>query len=364
MVHLVSSDLDGAVAYIFRLDPDGHAVFTYVSDTCAEVYGFTAEEAEADVRLMHDAIHPEDQDSFQRAGQASVERLTEVIWKGRILRTDGRERPVTITSRPKRLHDGVIEWHGVVVDRHPSTDPAPAHSEPAEDLGSVDVLGMLGHDIGAPLAVIGSYAAWGQEVLDHAAADRGSDKADVILKRCLQVIQRQSQRLDLLRNDLIAMAAMDARRITPRPEPVHLLPRLAAAAELRTRAVRVEIDCPEDLVCLVQPGHLDQILANLVSNAERYANRRLRLRGAAFDGSRLRITVEDDGPGVPPEAVERLFARFAHEGTNRPAKAGSGLGLFIVRALAQLNGGTVVYEPDTEWTRFTVSLPRPPEPLA
>lgn len=359
LADLVRTNLDTAVAYIFRLRADGTAYFSYVSQSCERLYGFTAEEAEADVRLMHDAIHPEDRNSFGRAGQHSAEQLEEVMWEGRILRIDGRERPVTIASVPKRLLDGTVEWRGVVRDRRPVVVGGVAPAEEVEGLNPQDWLGMLGHDIGTPLAVISGYAAWGLEVLEDDAHDRSNEKVDLVLRRCFQVITRQAQRLDRLRNDLLAMAAVEAHAVHADPDLVLVLPHLQAAAELRTRDVSVEIDCASDLMCWVQPGHLDQMLANLVSNAERFATGRVRLRATTYDGDRVRIMVEDDGPGVPTEALSRLFARFAHEGLTRPAKSGAGLGLYIVRALAQANGGTVLYEPEREWTRFTLSLRRP-----
>ncbi len=351
-----------ATVYVFRIEADGTASFPYVSQACAELYGFTQQEAMARVDLMHDAVHTADRRRFDRAGQQSLRTLEPVRWEGRIVRPDGGERAVLITSRPTRGSDGSTEWLGVVTER-------PAAGADLDDDASGaqgDVLAMLAHDLANPLTAIVASAEWALEDLARADLDVAATAARSAMERRLQSIVRQARRISDLRDDVLAVVASDADVLQPEGVTVDVLPYLRAAADLDGLSVNLFVDCPTDVYCVVQPSHLSQMLTNLVSNAVRYARREVTL-SATQAGPRILITVRDDGPGVPPGVAPRLFRRFSHAGVPaRPAGAGSGLGLYIVRTLAAANGGTVVYTPSESGARFTLALPaaNPPTSLA
>lgn len=105
-----------------------------------------------------------------------------------------------------------------------------------------------------------------------------------------------------------------------------------------------------------------QVLRNLLSNAVKYGGSQIRLSGRV-DGAFYRWTIADDGPGVPQELESRLFQRFVHQLTFQQAVAGGvGLGLSIVKSLAEGMGGHVRYRRVDGESRFEVSLPLAPVP--
>lgn len=354
---LRTAHLPGAV-YVFAVDPAGVPDFLFVSDTCADIYGFTAAEAMADAQLMHDAVHPQDRADFDRASEESLRTLGLLHWEGRVVGADGVPRRVLITSQPRQQVDGSILWHGVVVDRSGVRDElAERHEVLAErDELRADLLGMLGHDLAAPLSAILGHAEQGLDVLDAPQADGGADA--LLLRRCLHAVMRNARRLDALQQDLLATAADGAGRMRATPRAVPLRPGLLGAASGVGREGRdVSVECPVDLVCRVQPSHLDQIVSNLVSNADKYARARITLsaRGRA---DQVVLEVTDDGPGVPPDFVDQLFHRYRRASNADDHAAGTGLGLFIVRTLAELNHGSASYQPGPGGgARFTVTLP-------
>jgi signal transduction histidine kinase len=79
---------------------------------------------------------------------------------------------------------------------------------------------------------------------------------------------------------------------------------------------------------------------------------------ARQNGSHLRLSVEDNGPGIDPEFVPSLFDRFQRSDDARQSGTGAGLGLSIAQLYARAHGGDLVYEPDAPGTRFDLVLPR------
>ncbi len=99
-----------------------------------------------------------------------------------------------------------------------------------------------------------------------------------------------------------------------------------------------------------------QVIRNLVSNARKYGGDTIKISGRR-DGSMYMWTVSDDGPGIPEELQARLFERFIHQGTTVVVPGGVGLGLSIVKALAEGMGGSVSHTREDGWTNFHVTVP-------
>ncbi|MFL6245224.1 MAG: sensor histidine kinase, partial [Thermoanaerobaculia bacterium] len=120
-----------------------------------------------------------------------------------------------------------------------------------------------------------------------------------------------------------------------------------------TPALHINVDVPPDLTVRADARRLVQVLRNLVINALAFASGSITISAAAVDGT-VEIRVADDGPGVPPEHVDRIFDRFYRADPSRSrSTGGAGLGLAIARQLVELHGGTIRYEKPA----FIVALP-------
>jgi signal transduction histidine kinase len=162
---------------------------------------------------------------------------------------------------------------------------------------------------------------------------------------------RQTGRIARLANGLLDLSRIEATgtlRLSRQSAPAGALVR-EALSYVRAAGVEVEID--DELVICVDPERFEQIVVNLVGNALRYGQPPIVVRAAA-DGPVHRVEVRDHGPGVPDDARARLFTRF---GTADPD--GTGLGLWIVRQLAEAHGGAAHYEPARPGARFVVTFP-------
>jgi signal transduction histidine kinase len=113
-----------------------------------------------------------------------------------------------------------------------------------------------------------------------------------------------------------------------------------ATTGLSAPGLAITIDVPSDLVIRADARRLVQVVRNLVVNALAFASSSI-----AISARDCEIRVADDGPGVPPEHVGRIFDRFYRADPSRSrSTGGAGLGLAIARQLVELHGGTIRYE--------------------
>jgi signal transduction histidine kinase len=220
--------------------------------------------------------------------------------------------------------------------------------EAANQLKS-DLIGMLGHEINNPLAMILGYV------------DLALTEEDVPppVEELLGNIHRGARRLDAIVHEVLALVSIDAGRLTALPRPIRVADHIDAALAA-TGTNGVPVTCPPDLVAAMQPGHFDHILTNLISNAAKYAGGATAIVAAPTREASVTVEVRDEGPGVPPDFRGHLFDRFARAARTAGTVSGTGLGLYIVRELARANGGDVDYRPaPARGSIFVLTLPRP-----
>jgi signal transduction histidine kinase len=219
---------------------------------------------------------------------------------------------------------------------------------------TTDLMGMLGHEIGNPLTSVMGYTEVGLEALD------AGDTA--FAREALGIVERAATQVQGVLNDVLALVASDRRALVAMPEVFPLASRLHAAAAHQPPQARPAVDCPDGLTAYAQPSHVDQMVANLLSNARKYAGGATRIAATRLDDHTVEITVEDEGPGISEDFRGALFERFSREAASARGIRGTGLGLFITRELARANGGTVeLRETGPSGSVFAIQLPTGPQ---
>jgi two-component system phosphate regulon sensor histidine kinase PhoR len=217
----------------------------------------------------------------------------------------------------------------------------------------------VSHELRTPLSLIKGYV---ETLLD------GARNNPEVAERFLKIIERNAERLDLLIQDLLTISALESGRIKLNLQPVDLHA-LAdkVLADLHSKADDRETTLINTLPALTatgDPNRLDQVFANLVDNAIKYgrAQGRVTIGGQTTDDRKLEIFVQDDGPGIPPEALGRVFERFYRADKARSRdQGGTGLGLSIVKHIVQSHGGEVWVESEPgKGATFFFTLPAPP----
>lgn len=226
----------------------------------------------------------------------------------------------------------------------PVMAPAPGPAQDPEVERLREAIRSTAHELRNPVA-----ALLGAAQTLSTKADRLPPQARADL---LVAVDRQARVLDRLTADLLAATQSDLGVLEVRPEPVVLLPVLAAAASTSSY---VSVDCPPDLVVQADPVRLDQMVGNLLANAQKYGAPPIWVTASA-QGDLVSLEVSDRGPGVPVDFQPRLFEQFSRLPGARVA--GMGIGLYLVRALAERHGGTSWFRPHPKGgSVFGFSLP-------
>ncbi|HVG53866.1 MAG TPA: ATP-binding protein [Vicinamibacterales bacterium] len=216
-----------------------------------------------------------------------------------------------------------------------------------------DFVANVSHELRTPLTAIRGYL--------EALRDDPSDTENT--ERFIDIIWRQTTRMERLVSDLLRLARLDARQEVLERVPCDVRQLFQAvvadlAPSVEAKGQRIVVDVPGECRVPADPAKLHDVIRNLVENAVNYSPdvTEIRLRAHRTDGS-CAIEVIDSGPGLPAGDLTRVFERFYRVDKSR-SRPGTGLGLAIVKHLVELHGGTVLAANRPEGGAvFTVTLP-------
>ncbi len=221
-----------------------------------------------------------------------------------------------------------------------------------------DFVANVSHELRTPLAVIKGYI---ETLVDGHHEIPAEDR-----ERFLKTVQRHTERLNSLLEDLLTLSRLESSSPGLRREPTNLAGLIGSVMEdYRARPaaeghrLNVTVD-PGVGEVPIDPLKVTQVLENLLDNALKYSPRGSRLEiSAQRRSTEVEICVRDNGPGIPAEDLPHIFERFyrVDKGRSRE-KGGTGLGLSIVKHMVQLHGGRVWVESTPgQGSAFYFSLP-------
>ena len=316
----------------------------YLNPQAAALLGVRPEDAVG--RFCGDVLNPqgpggvrpcEDRCPILHARFRGSARATEDL-----LLRDGRRKSVVITSAPPEAvrardaapADGAVDGeHQFQVMRDETEVEATRRLRDT-------VLANITHEFRTPLsAQLASI-----ELLRDRLPDLKTDEArDLVLS-----LERGTLRLTQLIDNLLESVRIDAGHDSIRRQPVALEEVVDEAVDLaspllalREQTLNVDLPYPLPAVSGDAP-RLVQVFVNLLANANKFAPAGSAIGiGGEARGREIALWVEDEGPGLPPEAGDRLFERFMRAAGEEPRESGMGLGLFIVKSIVERHGGRV-----------------------
>jgi signal transduction histidine kinase len=184
--------------------------------------------------------------------------------------------------------------------------------------------------------------------------------------RRLALVQEEARRLGRLIDNVLTFSRHEQGKLRAEPRacvPASVIRSVVEqfAPSFQRRALEIGYGGDLSAACLLDADALSQILANLLSNVEKYVpGGVVRIDGALADGE-LKVIVADQGPGIPAEAAERIFFPFERLGSRvNEGATGTGLGLAIARDLAIAMGGSLRLVPSSRGASFELCVPAPP----
>jgi two-component system sensor histidine kinase KdpD len=218
------------------------------------------------------------------------------------------------------------------------------------------LLASLSHDLRTPLAAITGAVTTLRKFGDGMAAEQRAD--------LLASIEEESARLTRFIANLLDMSRIEAGALRPKQDLVDVVEVIRAAIERAGKTFPgqpVMTSLARDLPYVrCDANLLEQVLFNLLDNAQKYGGGGRVIVHARPDGANVVVSVTDEGPGIKPADLERVFEKFYRGGKADGRRAGTGLGLSISRGLVEAMGGKIWAESPAvrrRGARIVISMP-------
>ncbi len=321
--------------------PEGNALKA-VNHAFARLHGYSVEELR-DVALdalVAPAARAELAEHLRRADGDGHK-----VYELPHLRKDGTEFPVLTDVTSFRDEAGRVLYRAAnfqdITERKALEEALRRRAELllASDRRKDEFLAQLAHELRNPLAPILNSV----QVLSLLRS------SDPTLVQVREILERQTRQMVRLVDDLLDLSRIARGLVQLRKEPLDLAVVVRQAVQtseplLQSRGHRLTVELPEYPVRLqADQARLVQVLVNLLNNAAKYTDPggHVELRGER-EGDWAVVRVRDNGVGIPPEMLPRVFELFTQvEGSRERADGGLGIGLALVRRLVELHGGTV-----------------------
>jgi PAS domain S-box-containing protein len=348
--------------------PDGSMRSVYASPQIQQILGVTPADWVAQPDLWLEIMHPEDRSGAEASYRDAVERGAAWSAEYRVLHPDGRWVWVHDETTLVRDENGrPLFLQGVLFDitERKRAEQALRSSErrerdAAERLRALDemkntFLAAVSHELRSPLTSILGLSVTLQQQAMHP-----EERSDL-----LERLSTNARKLDRLLGDLLDIDRLNRGIVSPQYRVVELSDLVRRTIEsLDVIGDRSVVQDLSPVTILADPAKVERIVENLVVNGLRHTNQPVTVwvrLSEEPDGAL--IAVEDDGPGVPPDLRQEIFAPFRQGPTASPHSPGTGIGLSLVSMFAELHRGRAWVEERTGGgASFRVLLPaRPPE---
>ncbi len=214
-----------------------------------------------------------------------------------------------------------------------------------------DFLATLSHELRTPLAVI-------KGAVETIQAHGDDLPSDMLAELIVRIRRRVDQEVELVET-LLSLSRLDRGQLQLHREPFDLLEitRDVATQHMEASGRPVLLEGPEEAPVVADPAAMRQVLSHLVGNALKFGREHAEVTVSRTSRA-WRVTVDDDGEGIPPALRDRLFERFVQAAPMSHRAGGVGVGLAVARGLVELHGGRVgVATSPAGGARFWFELP-------
>lgn len=349
--------LDSTAEAIYGLDNRGECVFA--NKSCVDLLGYESDE-DLLGKNMHDLIHhslpdgtPVPMEECQIFGAFRERELVhdeQFLW-----RKDGTGFPVELWSHPMVEESGTV---GAVVTFVDITERKETASQLRDEVNRRErFLAMLSHELRNPLSAVRTAT----RLLTSPSIDAETDR------QTRTVIDRQTAHMTRLLDDLLDISRVTQNKIQLNRIPIDMRSAIHEAVEsvatlANSRDLTLNVQLPDvPLAVEADPGRLQQILTNLLTNAVKYSNHGSMVKVFAVrEDGEVVAKIIDEGSGIDPDLLSSVFDIFIQSDTTLDrSQGGMGVGLTLVRELVELHAGKVSAKSEGlgRGSEFEVRLP-------
>lgn len=351
--------------YMSEINGDGHYINHYISPNVEELTGYPAEQFMTNWNFWpSQVIHPNDRAAAQAQAQKLAQGVNSQV-EYRLIRADGNIIWVRDSGQVKQLtenHSTLI--FGVVSNitylKHAEAAIARARDRAIEaNEFKAGLLANVSHDLRTPLGAILGYSEMMKEEMYGPINQKQRETIQKMINSINNLTGMVSQLLDQAKLEANTLSLIEG-PFDPRElvESIQATMQILAEAKGLQLCCQVAVDVP--ITITGDAERLQQIFNNLVGNAIKFTEAgRVKVNVYRPDEAHWAIAVSDTGPGIPQDAHAYIFEAFRQvDGSATRKHAGSGLGLSIVKQLAELMGGQVQLTSEVgSGSTFTIVLP-------
>jgi len=327
-LRLLGDNLPNSVVYQFTLEPDGTPRFLYVSAGIERLNGVKAEDALKDANALYSQFLPHQLPALFEAGEISARELSVFEREVQMKLPDGRLRWMHLLSCPRRLPDGRVIWDGVQSDitERKRAEEALLRSEKLASVGRMAA--SIAHEINNPLDAVMNVLFLAKESKELPESTRHLlETADAELKRVAHITRqslgfyRESNAPTLTSVTAVLNSAVDLLK-----------------SKIKAKHAAIERQWDGEVQITAVASELRQVFSNLVANSLDAIDARGMIKLRVSSGQRnVRVTIADNGKGIPPTSRQRIFEPFfTTKGT-----VGTGLGLWVSQQIIEKHGGKI-----------------------
>jgi PAS domain S-box-containing protein len=354
-LRLLGDNLPNSLVYQCTYEPDDTPRFLYISAGVERLNGVKTEDVLRDATVLYRQVLPEELPALLEAEKISARELSVFEREVRMQLPDGQLRWMHLLSRPRRLVDGRVIWDGVQTDitERKRAEQALLRSEKLASLGRMAA--TIAHEINNPLDAVMNLLFLANSTRDLPDSARHLlGTADAELRRVAHITQqslgfyREFSAPTLTSVNAVLDSAVDLQK-----------------SKIKAKHAVIDKRWDADVQITAIAGELRQVFSNLVSNSLDAIDERgtVKLRVSAGN-HRVRITVADNGRGIPLSVRQHIFEPFF---TTKDT-VGTGLGLWVTQQIVEKHGGAIQVRSHSDGLRrgttFSVLFPVGPTPAA
>lgn len=363
--HLVSGIPIGV--FILRINEGSPAVFEYMSEPMRQLVGLDNLLTDIPISAYFDLILPECRPRFEEAYQHSISQFQPFDWSGGIT-LNGKVRFFRIKSMPEKSNEAEWRWNGILIDITDQIESNRAleakNKELLNALSEKDkFFSIIAHDLKNPFnAFLG---------LTRIMVDDFSSLSRDELHEFVDAMSASASKLHELLENLLEWSRVQ-RNVIPFDPQVYPFREIISDTSLlpvfeqaEAKGIFLDINYPKDLLVYGDFHMLGSCLRNLISNAVKFTNRKghVVISAERYHAGEIRISVKDEGIGMKPEMISKLFK--LNEQVSRPGTEGessTGLGLILVHDFMQRHQGRIEVDSTPEkGSKFSLILPKVPD---